>query len=58
VDLNAAQAQRLDALSDPQLPFPTSMVGFAGSFMHGGITVNGAASPPSPYLPTAASPRF
>jgi len=58
VELNAAQTQRLDALSDPQLPFPTSMVGFAGSFMHGGITVNGEASPPSPYLPNADSPRF
>src|SRR5262249_44306287 len=40
VELTPDQVRRLDALSDPQLPFPINLGGFAGSFMHGGITVN------------------
>jgi aryl-alcohol dehydrogenase-like predicted oxidoreductase len=58
VRLSDGQVERLDALSEPELAFPASMKGFADSFMHGGIAVNGPAPPPSPYLPTAQSPRF
>jgi aryl-alcohol dehydrogenase-like predicted oxidoreductase len=58
VQLSPAQVQRLDALSDPQLAFPMKMGGFADSFMHGGIKVNGDAPPTSPFAPRTDSPRF
>jgi hypothetical protein len=34
------------------------MLSRAGSFMHGGISVNGDAAGPSPFLPTADSKRY
>ncbi len=58
VKLAPAQVQRLDALSTPQLGFPMAFLSRAGSFMHGGITVNGDAAPPSPFAPKVDSPRF
>ncbi len=58
VELGPQHVQRLDALSHPQLGFPMAMLASAGSFMHGGITVNGDAAPPSPFLPRADSPKF
>ncbi len=58
VKLAPAQVQRLDALSEPQLNFPAMFLSRAGSFMHGGIRVNGDAAPPSPFAPAANSPRF
>jgi hypothetical protein len=39
VQLSADQVRRLDALSQPQLGFPTTMLAYAGSFMHGGIVI-------------------
>jgi aryl-alcohol dehydrogenase-like predicted oxidoreductase len=58
VQLGPEHVQRLDKLSQPQLGFPMPMLAGAGSFMHGGITVNGDAAPPSPFLPTVDSPKF
>jgi aryl-alcohol dehydrogenase-like predicted oxidoreductase len=58
VTLTAAQAQRLDALSNPELGFTASVRNFAPSFMHGGLTVNGELPPPSPYTRKADSPQF
>jgi aryl-alcohol dehydrogenase-like predicted oxidoreductase len=51
VKLAPSHLVTLDALSTPSLPFPSSMLARAGSFMHGGISVNGDAAPPSPFIP-------
>ena len=58
VTLAPSHLAALDKLSTPELPFPCNMLARAGSFMHGGITVNGDAAPPSPFLPTADSKRY
>jgi aryl-alcohol dehydrogenase-like predicted oxidoreductase len=58
VSLSPEQVKRLDAVSAPQLPFPTAFLARAGSFMHGGINVNGDAAPPSPFAPKGDSPKF
>ena len=49
--LSAEQVAKLDALSVPQLNFPAPFLARAGSFMHGGITVNGDSAAPSPFAP-------
>ena len=51
VKLTPAQVQALDAASTPQLDFPAGFLSRAGSFMHGGISVNGDAAPPSAFGP-------
>ncbi len=51
VTLSAAQNTKLDELSKPTLPFPTAFLSRAGSFMHGGITVNGNTAAASPFAP-------
>jgi aryl-alcohol dehydrogenase-like predicted oxidoreductase len=58
VKLTPAQVQRLDALSEPTLNFPAAMREVMDSFMHGGLSVNGVAAPPTPLARTADSPRF
>jgi aryl-alcohol dehydrogenase-like predicted oxidoreductase len=58
VKLSPAQTQKLDALSAPQLNFPAMFLGRAGSFMHGGLTVNGDAAPLSPFGPKPDSPKY
>jgi len=58
VKLAPAQVKRLDALSQPQLGFPMMFLSRAGSFMHGGISVNGDLAQPSPFAPKGDSPRF
>ena len=58
VDLTAAQVQRLDALSAPQLGFVAATQSFTPSMMHGGLTVNGEAPAPSPYARKPDSPQF
>jgi len=58
VALSPAQIQRLDALSQPQLPFPLGMAAYAGTFMHGGMTVNGETADYSPFGRRPGSPQF
>jgi aryl-alcohol dehydrogenase-like predicted oxidoreductase len=58
VVLAPAHLAALAALSQPSLPFPAAMLDRAGSFMHGGISVNGDDAAPSPFLPTADSKRY
>jgi len=58
ITITAAQRAKLDEVSRPILPFPVNMLSRAGSFMHGGITVNGAAAPPSPFAGAAGSKRY
>jgi aryl-alcohol dehydrogenase-like predicted oxidoreductase len=58
VALSPSQVQRLDALSEPDLGFLKRIRGYAESFMHGGITVDGEAPPPSPFVRKADSPQF
>jgi aryl-alcohol dehydrogenase-like predicted oxidoreductase len=58
VTLTAPQLAKLDELSKPALPFPVNFLARAGSFMHGGITVNADSAPPSPFAGTAASKRY
>ncbi len=51
VKLAPQHLQQLDAASTPTLNFPASMAARAGSFMHGGLTVNGDTAPYSPFVP-------
>ena len=53
--LSGDERAKLSALSEPQLNFPAGFLARAGSFMHGGITVNGDSAPPSPFAPKADS---
>jgi aryl-alcohol dehydrogenase-like predicted oxidoreductase len=53
--LTPAEHQKLNALSEPQLNFPAAFLSRAGSFMHGGITVNQDAAAPSPFAPKPGS---
>ena len=52
LDLRLApeHVQALDAVSVPSLNFPANFLGGAISFMHNGLTVNGAPSEPLPLL--------
>jgi aryl-alcohol dehydrogenase-like predicted oxidoreductase len=54
----AAVREKLEAASAPQLGFPMAFLSRAGSFMHGGLTVNGDAAQPSPFAPKPDSPKF
>jgi aryl-alcohol dehydrogenase-like predicted oxidoreductase len=58
VKLGAEHLTALDEVSKPQLPFPAAFLKRAGSFMHGGISVNGDAAPASPFAPKSDSPRY
>ena len=58
IKLTAAHVEKLDALSKPQLNFPAPFLGFVGSIMHGGLSVNGDKPAPSPFAPSATSPKF
>ena len=51
LQLSADDLARLGAASEPQLNFPAGFLARAGSFMHGGITVNGDSAAPSPFAP-------
>ena len=55
VKLSAEQVKALDGASTPQLNFPAGFLSRAGSFMHGGISVNGDSASPSPFGPKADS---
>ncbi len=56
--LAAADVEALDKVSAPTLPFPVRFLGMAGMFIHGGATVNGDASAPSPLAPKNDSERY
>ncbi|MEO8550427.1 MAG: aldo/keto reductase [Kofleriaceae bacterium] len=58
VTLTAAQIGRLDKLSTPKLPFPANMLGFAGSFINGGTTVNGQQLPAWQLTPANDQERY
>ncbi len=45
VALTPSQRAKLDELSTPELPFPAKFMARAGSYMHGGLTVNGDTAP-------------
>jgi aryl-alcohol dehydrogenase-like predicted oxidoreductase len=55
VKLSAEQLKALDAASTPQLNFPAGFLSRAGSFMHGGISVNGDNAVPSVFGPKTDS---
>jgi len=55
VILTHTQRSKLDSLSEPQLNFPAPFLARAGSFMHGGMTVNGDTAAPSPFAPKPES---
>jgi diketogulonate reductase-like aldo/keto reductase len=56
--LRPEQRARLDEVSRPTLDFPAEFLERAGSFMHGGLQVNGDAAPSSPVAPRPDSPRY
>jgi aryl-alcohol dehydrogenase-like predicted oxidoreductase len=58
VRLRPEQLTALDEVSRPALNFPAEFLERAGSFMHGGLTVNGDAAPPSPVGRTLDSPSY
>ncbi len=58
VKLSPEQIARLDVVSKPQLGFPMAFLDRAGSFMHGGMTVNGTAAPVSPIAPKADTRKY
>ena len=55
VKLSAEQVKALDAASTPQLNFPAGFLSRAGSFMHGGLSVNGDHAVPSTFGPKTDS---
>jgi len=50
VVLDAGEIARLDALTQPVLGFPQSMLPMAPAIIHGGATVNGVAAPASEFV--------
>lgn len=58
VKLTPAQLKALDDVSQPTLNFPHDFVRNAGSFSHGGATINGVTAPVSPLAPTRDSERY
>ncbi len=58
VTLTKEHVAALDALSKPQLNFPAPFLSAAGSFMHGGLTVNGDTAALSPMTPKSDSERY
>jgi aryl-alcohol dehydrogenase-like predicted oxidoreductase len=58
VRLRPEQLALLDEVSRPTLDFPAEFLQRAGSFMHGGLTVNGDSAEVSPVAPKPDSPRY
>ncbi len=58
VTLSGEQLAKLNEISRPTLSFPAPFLRRAGSFMHGGISVNGDAAPLSPFGPKADSKPY
>ena len=58
VKLRAEDLARLDELSKPALNFPAGFLAGAGTFMHGGLTVNGDTARAWPLAPRDDSERY
>lgn len=58
VKLSAEHVKALDELSAPKLNFPAGFLKMAGTFIHGGATVNGEASKVWPMAPKSDSERY
>jgi aryl-alcohol dehydrogenase-like predicted oxidoreductase len=56
--LSAEQIAALDAVSKPSLNFPADFVANAGSFMHGGCTIDGKTHAPNPLAPPNDDQRY
>jgi aryl-alcohol dehydrogenase-like predicted oxidoreductase len=56
--LTPEQLNALDEVSRPTLNFPHDFVRNAGSFSHGGATINGVTAAVSPLAPTKDSERY
>ena len=56
--LDAAHVAALDAASKPQLDFPAGFLAGAGTFAHGGLTINGTSFPPNPLAPKTDDDRY
>lgn len=57
VTLTAEELGRLDAITEPTLGFPQSMLPMAAALVNGGTTVNGVSAPVSEFvLPEGAKP--
>ncbi|QNI08699.1 aldo/keto reductase [Mycobacterium kubicae] len=50
VELTSDELDRLDALTEPTLGFPSTMLDMATGMINGGTTVNGVYGPPSEYV--------
>jgi aryl-alcohol dehydrogenase-like predicted oxidoreductase len=58
VKLRPEDLARLDELSKPALNFPAGFLAGAGTFMHGGLTVNGDTARAWPLAPRDDSERY
>jgi aryl-alcohol dehydrogenase-like predicted oxidoreductase len=57
VTLTAEELDRLDAITEPTLGFPQSMLPMAPALVNGGTTINGVSAPVSEFvLPEGAKP--
>ena len=56
--LTLGRVAALDRVSQPELNFPAGIPRMAGSFMHGGATVNGEPSKLLPAAPQADAERY
>jgi diketogulonate reductase-like aldo/keto reductase len=50
VTLTAEELARLDAITEPTLGFPQSMLPMAASMTNGGTTINGVSAPVSEFV--------
>jgi aryl-alcohol dehydrogenase-like predicted oxidoreductase len=50
VKLRAEEIAKLDALTQPQIGFPQSMLPMAPAILNGGTSVNGVSAPPSGFV--------
>ena len=58
VALTVEQRAALDTVSAPALNFPADFLQSAANFMHGGATVNGERSEPTPFSPKSDGERY
>jgi aryl-alcohol dehydrogenase-like predicted oxidoreductase len=56
--LTPRQVAALDEASKPTLNFPYAFLQSAPVFMHGGLSINGIAAPPSPMVPKSDKDRW
>jgi aryl-alcohol dehydrogenase-like predicted oxidoreductase len=58
MNITAAEAIQLDALTKPELPFPHEFLDFVRSGIHNGTTINGVHGDPWPLAPQNAHERW